>query len=61
MTKAKMARIDGTITLTISMPHRGANGAYLPIKFGPDMAFGCRLSVMNDDKKNGQFPTDNQW
>lgn len=61
MTKAKMARIDGTITLTISMPHRGANGAYLPIKFGPDMAFECRLSVMNDDKKNGSFPTDNQW
>lgn len=61
MTKAKMARIDGTITLTISMPHRGANGAYLPIKFGPDMAFGCILSVMNDDKTAGQFPTDNQW
>lgn len=61
MTKAKMARIDGTITLTISMPHRGTNGAYLPIKFGPDMAFECRLSVMNDDKKNGTFPTDNQW
>ena len=61
MTKAKMARIDGTITLTISMPHRGANGAYLPIKFGPDMAFECRLSVMNDDKKDGSFPTDDQW
>ena len=61
MTKAKMARIDGTITLTISMPHRGANGAYLPIKFGPDMAFECRLSVMNDDKKNSSFPTDDQW
>lgn len=61
MTKAKMARIDGTITLTISMPHRGANGAYLPIKFGPDTAFECRLSVMNDDKKAGTFPTDNQW
>lgn len=39
MTKAKMARIDGTITLTISMAHRGKNGAYLPIKFGPNMAF----------------------
>lgn len=39
MTRANMARIDGTITLTISMPHRGANGAYLPIKFGPNMAF----------------------
>lgn len=61
MSKAKMARIDGTITLTISMPHRGANGAYLPIKFGPDMAFGCRLCVMNDDKKDGQFPIDDQW
>ena len=61
MTKAKMARIDGTITLTISMPHRGTNGAYLPIKFGPDMAFECRLSVMNDDKKAGSYPTDNQW
>lgn len=61
MTKARMARIDGTITLTISMSHRGANGAYLPIKFGPDMAFECRLSVMNDDKENGTFPTDDQW
>ena len=61
MTKAKMARIDGTITLTISMPHRGANGAYLPIKFGPNMAFECILSVMNDDKTNGTFPTDDQW
>ena len=61
MSKAKMARIDGTITLTISMPHRGANGAYLPIKFGPDMGFEFRLSVMNDDKKAGTFPTDNQW
>lgn len=61
MTKAKMARIDGTITLTISMPHRGANGAYLPIKFGPNMAFECRLCVMNDDKNNGTFPTDDQW
>lgn len=53
MTKAKMARIDSTITLTLSMPHRGTNGAYLPIKFGPDMAFECRLSVMNDDNKDG--------
>ena len=61
MTKAKMARIDGTITLTISMPHRGANGAYLPIKFGPNMAFECILCVMNDDKTNGTFPTDDQW
>lgn len=61
MTKAKMALIDGTISLTISMPHRGKNGAYLPIKFGPDMAFECRLSVMNDDKKDGTFPTDDQW
>lgn len=61
MTKAKMARIDGTITLTISMAHRGTNGAYLPIKFGPNTAFECRLSVMNDDKENGTFPTDDQW
>lgn len=61
MTKAKMARIDGTISWTISMPHRGKNGAYLPIKFGPDTAFECRLSVMNDDKKAGTFPTDDQW
>lgn len=61
MTKAKMARIDGTITLTISMPHRGANGAYTPIKFGPDMAFECSLSVMNDDKKDYMFPIDDQW
>ena len=61
MTKAKMARIDGTITLTISMPHRGANGKYLPIKFGPNTVFECRLSVMNDDKTNGTFPTDDQW
>ena len=61
MTKARMARIDGTISLTISMPHRGTNGAYLPIKFGPNMAFECRLSVMNDDKNNGTFPTDDQW
>ena len=61
MTRAKMARIDGAITLTISMPHRGANGAYLPIKFGPNMAFECRLSVMNDDGKNGTFPKDDQW
>lgn len=61
MTKAKMARIDGTITLTISMPHRGNNGTYTPIKFGPDMAFECRLSVMNDDKKDDVFPIDDQW
>lgn len=61
MTKAKMARVDGTITLTISMSHRGTKGAYLPLKFGPDTAFECRLSVMNDDKKDGQFPTDDQW
>lgn len=53
MTKAKMARIDGTITLTISMPHRGTNGAYLPIKFGPDMAFECDLIVNNEDKDYG--------
>lgn len=54
MTKAKMARIDGTITFTIKMPHRGANGAYLPIKFGPDMSFECRLDVMsgNDNWKS---------
>lgn len=61
MTKAKMARIDGTITLTITMSNRSANGLYLPIKFGPNTAFECRLSVMNDDKKNGTFPTDDQW
>ena len=61
MTKAKMARIDGTITLTISMPHRGTNGAYLPIKFGPDMAFECDLSVMNKDEIDNTFPYDNLW
>lgn len=61
MTKAKMARIDGTITLTISMPHRGANGKYLPIKLGPDTAFECRLCVMNDDKKDGTFPYNDLW
>lgn len=49
MTKAKMARIDGTITFTITMPHRGTNGVYLPIKFGPDMSFECRLDVMSAD------------
>ena len=57
ITKAKMARIDGTITLTISMSNRSSNGAYLPIKFGPNTAFECDLYVMNDDKKNGAY----QW
>ena len=57
MTKAKLAHIDGAITLTISMSNRSTNGAYLPIKFGPNTAFECDLSVMNEDKKSGTF----QW
>ena len=43
------------------MPHRGTNGAYLPIKFGPDMAFECDLSVMNKDEIDNTFPYDNLW
>ena len=60
MTKAKMARIDGTITLTISMPHRGANGGYTPIKFGPNMAFECSLFATNDEV-DGPFQTGRRW
>lgn len=55
MSKAKMARIDGTITFTITMPHRGANGTYLPIKFGPDMSFECRLDVMSGNENWKSF------
>ena len=60
MTKAKMARIDGTITLTISMPHRGANGGYTPIKFGSNMAFECALFATND-KIDNPFQTGEGW
>lgn len=60
MTKAKMARIDGTITLTISMPHRGANGGYTPIKFGSNMAFECALFATND-KIDSPFQTGEGW
>ena len=60
MTKAKMARIDGTITLTISMPHRGTNGGYTPIKFGSNMAFECTLFATND-KIDSPFQTGERW